>query len=285
METIKKIVNENNKLYRMFLLFISLLISAVIYNMFLLPLNIVTGGTGGIAQITLFVFDIDPAFMVLVLSLLCATISVAFLDFDKTASTIVVAFLYPAMVKLTEPLVNYMTIDQNDIFIVVIITGVILGFANGLMYKSGYSNGGLTVITQTLYQYFHIPVGKSGMIMNGIIILAGSYYFGITVTIYAIISLYIRSIITDKVILGVSNNKAFYIITTEEEQVESFLMKDLGHNVTIFDVKGAFLEKKQKVIFSVIPSREYYRVTEGIKQIDESAFFVVTDSYEVVGGK
>lgn len=285
METIKKIVNENNKLYRMFLLFISLLISAVIYNMFLLPLNIVTGGTGGIAQITLFVFDIDPAFMVLVLSLLCATISVAFLDFDKTASTIVVAFLYPAMVKLTEPLVNYMTIDPNDIFIVVIITGVILGFANGLMYKSGYSNGGLTVITQTLYQYFHIPVGKSGLIINGIIILAGGYYFGITVTIYAIISLYIRSIITDKVILGVSNNKAFYIITTEEEQVESFLMKDLGHNVTIFDVKGAFLEKKQKVIFSVIPSREYYRVTEGIKQIDKSAFFVVTDSYEVVGGK
>ena len=285
METIKKIVNENNKLYRMFLLFISLLISAIIYNMFLLPLNIVTGGTGGIAQITLFVFDIDPAFMVLVLSLLCATISVAFLDFDKTASTIVVAFLYPAMVKLTEPLVNYMTIDPNDIFIVVIITGVILGFANGLMYKSGYSNGGLTVITQTLYQYFHIPVGKSGLIINGIIILAGGYYFGITVTIYAIISLYIRSIITDKVILGVSNNKAFYIITTEEEQVESFLMKDLGHNVTIFDVKGAFLEKKQKVIFSVIPSREYYRVTEGIKQIDESAFFVVTDSYEVVGGQ
>ena len=285
MDAIKKIVDENHKLYRMFLLFISLLISAVIYNMFLLPLNIVTGGTGGIAQITLFVFDIDPAFMVLILSLLCATISVAFLDFDKTASTIVVAFLYPAMVKLTEPLVNYMTIDPNDIFIVVIITGVILGFANGLMYKSGYSNGGLTVITQTLYQYFHIPVGKSGMIMNGIIILAGSYYFGITVTIYAIISLYIRSIITDKVILGVSNNKAFYIITTEEEKVESFLMKDLSHNVTIFDVKGAFLEKKQKVIFSVIPSREYYRVTEGIKQIDESAFFVVTDAYEVVGGK
>ena len=166
MDAIKKIVDENHKLYRMFLLFISLLISAVIYNMFLLPLNIVTGGTGGIAQITLFVFDIDPAFMVLILSLLCATISVAFLDFDKTASTIVVSFLYPAMVKLTEPLINCMPVEPNDIFIVVIITGVILGFANGLMYKSGYSNGGLTVITQTLYKYFHIPVGKSGLVLN-----------------------------------------------------------------------------------------------------------------------
>lgn len=285
MDAIRKIVKENNKLYRMFLLFISLLISAVIYNMFLLPLNIVTGGTGGIAQITLFVFNIDPAFMVLILSLLCAVISVAFLDFDKTVSTIVVSFLYPALVKLTEPLVNCMTVNQNDVFIVVIITGVILGFANGLMYKSGYSNGGLTVITQTLYKYFHIPVGKSGMIINGIIVLAGAYYFGITVTIYAIISLYIRSVITDKVILGVSNNKAFYIITTEEDKVESYIMNDLGHNVTIFDVKGAFLEKKRKVIFTVIPTREYYKLTEGIKKIDEESFFVVTDSYEVVGGK
>ena len=285
MDAIRKIVKENNKLYRMFLLFISLLISAVIYNMFLLPLNIVTGGTGGIAQITLFVFNIDPAFMVLILSLLCAVISVAFLDFDKTASTIVVSFLYPALVKLTEPLINCMTVNQNDVFIVVIITGVILGFANGLMYKSGYSNGGLTVITQILYKYFHIPVGKSGMIINGIIVLAGAYYFGITVTIYAIISLYIRSVITDKVILGVSNNKAFYIITTEEDKVESYIMNDLGHNVTIFDVKGAFLEKKRKVIFTVIPTREYYKLTEGIKKIDEESFFVVTDSYEVVGGK
>ena len=285
MESIIQAIREKNKWYRMILLFFSLLISAAIYNMFLLPLNIVTGGTGGIAQITLFVFNIDPAFMVLILSLLCAVISVAFLDFDKTASTIVVSFLYPSLVKLTEPLVNCMPVNQNDVFIVVIITGVILGFANGLMYKSGYSNGGLTVITQTLYKYFHIPVGKSGMIINGIIVLAGAYYFGITVTIYAIISLYIRSVITDKVILGVSNNKAFYIITTEEDKVESYIMNDLGHNVTIFDVKGAFLEKKRKVIFTVIPTREYYKLTEGIKKIDEESFFVVTDSYEVVGGK
>ena len=40
-----------------------------------------------------------------------------------------------------------------------------------------------------------------------------------------------------------------------------------------------------KVVLTVVPTREYYRVTEGIKTIDKDAFFVVTDSYEVVGGK
>ena len=285
MDTIIKAVREKNKLYRMFLLFLSLLISAIIYNMFLLPLNIVTGGTSGIAQLTKYVFNIDPAFMVLILSILCLVVSIIFLDFDKTASTLVTTFLYPALVKITEPLINIIPVESNDIFIVVIITGVILGISNGLMYKSGYSNGGLTVITQTLFKYFNISVSKSGFALNIAIVLAGGLFFGATSTMYAIISLYIRSIITDKVLLGTSNNKAFYIITSEESKVEKFVIDELGHNATIFDVKGAFLEKKRRVILTVIPTREYFKVTEGIKLIDEKAFFVVTDSYQVAGGK
>ena len=285
MESIIQAVRDKNKFYRMFLLFISLLISAVIYNMFLLPLNIVTGGTSGIAQLTKHIFDIDPAFMVLILSILCLIVSIMFLDFDKTASTLVTTFLYPALVKITEPLINIIPVEANDIFIVVIITGVILGISNGLMYKSGYSNGGLTVISQSLYKYYNISVAKSGFILNIAIVLAGGLFFGATSTMYAIISLYIRSIITDKVLLGTSNNKAFYIITSEEEQVEKFVIDELGHNATIFDVKGAFLEKKRRVILTVIPTREYFKVTEGIKLIDENAFFVVTDSYQVAGGK
>ena len=34
----------------------------------------------------------------------------------------------------------------------------------------------------------------------------------------------------------------------------------------------------------VLPTKEYYRLKEGINEIDEKAFFVVTDAYEVVGG-
>ena len=278
-------INSQNKYYRMFLLFVSLLLSAVIYNMFMLPLNIMLGGTSGIAQVTKHVFNIDPAFMVLILSLICTAISILLLDFDKTASTLVTTFLYPFLVKITEPLATLVPVQQNDMFIVVVLSGVVLGIANGLMYKSGYSNGGLTVITQSLDKYYKISVAKSGFFINGAVILTGMFFFGATSTLYAVLCLYIRSIITDKVILGISSNKAFYIITSEEEKVKDFVIDDLGHNATIFDVKGAFLEKKRHVILTVVPTRKYFKVTEGIKSIDEDAFFVVTDSYQVVGGK
>ena len=75
------------------------------------------------------------------------------------------------------------------------------------------------------------------------------------------------------------------IITSEEDKIREYIIKTLGHSVTVFDVKGGFLNKKHKVVLTVVPTREYYRVTEGIKTIDKDAFFVVTDSYEVVGGK
>ena len=70
MNAIIQKINSKNKFYRMFLLFVSLLMSAIIYNMFMLPLNIMLGGTSGIAQITKHVFNIDPAFMVFILSLI-----------------------------------------------------------------------------------------------------------------------------------------------------------------------------------------------------------------------
>ena len=62
-------------------------------------------------------------------------------------------------------------------------------------------------------------------------------------------------------------------------------MRILGHSVTVFDVKGGFLEQKRRVLLTVIPTREYYRVTEGIKEIDPNVFFVVTDAYQVKGAK
>ena len=36
---------------------------------------------------------------------------------------------------------------------------------------------------------------------------------------------------------------------------------------------------------AVLPTKDYYRLKEGINEIDKDAFFIVTDSYEVFGGE
>ncbi len=285
MENILEVIRKKKKLYRVLLMGASLFVTAILYNVFLLPLSLVTGGTNGVATITHYLYGINPAIMLLLLSIACAILSFMYLGPKRTAGTLVASVVYPLLVELTSPLTSLIQQSNTDMLLMVLFAGVLSGIANGLMYKTGYSNGGFPVISQILFEEKQIPVGKSSLVINITIVLVGAYFFGITNALYAIIFLYINSIVLDKVLLGISNNKAFYIITEEESKVKEYIIKTLKHNVTTFEVKGGFLDKNRKVILTVIPSREYYRVTEGIKEIDKDAFFVVTDSYTVEGAK
>ena len=284
MNAIYETIKGKNKISRMILMIISLLLNAILYNLFLLPLNLVTGGTPGIATITHYVYGINPSIMLFILSLACVIISFLYLGKERTMGTILALFMYPILVQLTSPL-NKVVSSEPDILLFVIFAGVISGVSNGLMYKTGYSNGGFPIISQILFEKYQISIAKSSLFINVTIVIIGSIFFGATTALYAIIFLYINNIVLDKVLLGISNNKAFYIITENEEKVKEYILQTLGHDVTVFDVKGGFKEKKRRVLMTIIPSREYYRVTEGIRIIDKNVFFVATDSYQVEGAK
>ena len=158
------------------------------------------------------------------------------------------------------------------------------GFGLGLVFKSGFSTGGTDILNQIVSKYFKMSLGNAMFFTDGLIIVCGIFVFGWTNFMYSILSLYIISIMTDKVVLGISNSKAFYIITEHETDVKRFITQYLNHGVTVFDVRGGYTGNNKKMIMCIIPTKEYYLFKEGISNIDPKAFFVVTDSYEVSGG-
>ena len=271
--------------YRYSVLISSLFISSLVFNLLLYPTNLVTGGMNGVAIILNYIFDISPSLIILIGSIFLLGLSYLFLGLDQTGASLVATLIYPLFVSLTEPLAKIIIIDTSDLILISLLVGILLGITNGLMYKVGFSNGGLNIISQIVYKYFHISLGKTTMTINFIIVLIGGFYFGFNMMLYAFIIIYISGVVIDKVILGISKNKAFYITTSKDEEVRDYLINTLHHTVTIFDVKGGFLKKKRKVLLAVVPTREYFRLKEGIKEIDSKAFFVVTDAYEVKGGE
>ena len=278
-------IDKNKLWYRYCILIISLLISSIVFNLLLYPTSLVTGGMNGVAIIISHIIDIDPALIILVGSLILLGLSYLFLGLEQTSASLLATIVYPLFVSLTEPLTKTIVIDTTDLILISILVGILLGITNGLMYKVGFSNGGLNIISQIIYKYFHISLGKTTMVINFIVVLIGGFYFGFNMMLYAFIIIYISGYVIDKVILGISKNKAFYITTSKDKQVRDYLINTLHHTVTIFDVKGGFLEKKRKVLLAVVPTREYFKLKEGIKEIDPKAFFVVTDAYEVKGGE
>lgn len=278
-------IEEKYKLRRYVEMTIGILIVAFAFNIFLLPNDIVFGGVSGLSIIVKDYLPIDPSTFILISSLLLLVVSYIFLGKEKTKGSIVGSILFPIFVNLTANLNQYINIDNSNILLSVIFGGILYGFGAGLVFKAGFTTGGTDIINQIVSKYAHVSMGNAILMSDGLIVLAGGFFFGITKLMYAIIVVYISGLITDRVLLGISNSKAFYIITNEDEKIRDYLLNELHHGVTIFSVKGGYTHKKDEVILCVVPTNEYYRVKEGIREIDDQAFFVICDAYEVFGGE
>ena len=255
-ENVIKKLKRKKLAKRIAILLISLLVLSLVYNLLLLPTDLVAGGVNGIAIITNYVYGIDSSIMILLISSACLLFSFLYLGTERTLGSLLATFIYPLFVKLTAIITQGITIDYDDKFLIIIFAGVIGGLANGFIYKTGFSNGGLPIISQILYKYHKIPIAKSSMVINSMIIIIGSFFFGWSMMMYAIILVFINNMMIDKVLLGISSNKAFYIVTTKEKEIREYILNNLKHTVTIFNVEGAFLEKRRKVLLSVIPKRD-----------------------------
>ncbi len=276
---------KKKSLKKYFILLCCLFFSAIVFNLFLYPLDLVTGGVNGIAILTSHFLNITPAITIWGISVILLIFSFFLLDKEQTIASLLSTFLYPFFVYITSLFMRYIVIDLSDYILISLIVGILLGISNGILYKIGFSTGGLNIMSQLLYRYFHIPYSKTTFVINSIIVIIGGFVFGFPMVLYALIIIFVNSKVIDRVLLGTSKSKAFYITTTKEKQIRKYIIDHLHHSVTIFDVKGGFLFNRKKVLLAVVPSRDYFKLTEGIKLIDKDAFFVACNAYEVEGGK
>lgn len=285
MESIIKKIYEKNRIIRYIELIIGITIMAISFNLFISPNNIVFGGLTGLSVIATKFINIDAPLFIFICSVICIILSIIFLDKETTLHAIFGSVLLPILIKITENISVILKIDTSDKLLLAIFGGVLYGFGLGLVFKAGYTAGGTDIINKIMSKYFKITMGTSMLMVDGLIVLSGAFIFGWTKFMYAIVVLYIVSIMADRVLIGVSNAKAFYIITENPSKIAEYVINELNHSVTEIKAKGLYTESKTTVLFTVIPTKEYYKFKEGIKEIDKNAFITVIDAYEVLGGE
>ena len=269
-------------IYRYIMFILSMLVFASTYNMFLLPNNIVTGGVGGIA--IMFKNVINPSVLILIINTFLVIASYFILGKKATISSIVGAVSYPVFIMLTSNINELISFNTNDMILNILFAAVLIGGSVGLIIKYGFSAGSTDIAASIVSKLLKISMGNAFLIVDGIIILFGVFFFGIINTMYAIVFIYIYSIVTDKIVLGISDNKAFYIVTEKEEEVKNYILNNLHQGVTLLSGRGGYEGAAKNVLFCVVSVKNYFKLKEGINEIDGSAFFIVTDAYEVKGG-
>lgn len=278
---IKEKINEKNFSKNFFLFIMGMLLSAIAVSVFYAPYDFAVGGRTGLAIIINNFLDIDLSLVVFAVSAILLLLSFLLFGASYGSKNIIGTILYPFFIKSTSLINNYVDFKEISPFLLILFGAVISGIGFGLIKKSGYNSGGFQVLYDIANKGFKISVGTAMILCNIIIMILNLSIFGVSKFIYGVIELYLSSAVADKVMLGVSRNKAFYIITKKPLQVRNYIINNLNYTVTIVNARGGYSNKKKKMLLCVIPTTEYTLLKEIVKEIDSSSFFLITDSYSI----
>ena len=110
--------------------------------------------------------------------------------------------------------------------------------------------------------------------------IISGFIFGMESAVYAIISLLVSSYIVDKVVIGISDNKVFYIITNKPLEIRDYVMDKLHYSITVVNARGGYSNKRKKMLMCVVPTIEYLKLKELVSAIDPNVFFLIVDTYD-----
>ena len=142
--------------------------------------------------------------------------------------------MFPVFVALTEPLVPYIQFADVELLVIAIFGGVLSGLGYGLIFKTNFNTGGTDILCEIVAKYTKVSLGKAMWVSDGIVVLSGLLVSSWEVVLYGFLVLYIISFMTDRVVLGISQSKAFYIVTKKGEMLTKLKSQEGQYKTNIF---------------------------------------------------
>lgn len=134
----------------------------------------------------------------------------------------------------------------------------------------------------TMYSKMFQSIPELSKYANGINVhYSGAELAGATF-IFTSIRLLISMVVTDK-IHTLYNYQEVNIITNQEQEITERLLEQLGHGITLVDVRGGYGYNDRTMLIIIIYSFEKTQVIDIVKKIDPKSF-VIFKSVKEVGG-
>ena len=250
---------------------------------FVIPHDIIMGGTTGIGIVINKITGFDTAATVLISNLVLLLLGWIILGHEFFLTTVVSSILYPVFLGLFQriPNVDKMT---NDPMLAALFAGSLMGLALGLVMRAGSSTGGTDILNLILAKWTHLPVAVFVYLLDIIVVLGQAPLYGkAEPVLYGILVLVIESVLIDKVMIFGKAKVQVYAVSPKYEEIRRALLTKLRMGVTMSLIETGGLKNQQLAVICITSPRKLYNVTEMILAIDPEAFLTVTKIREVRG--
>ena len=184
---------------------------------------------------------------------------------------------------------------SNDLLLTCVIGAVVIGVGQGIVVRQQATTGGTDIVAMLLQKFAGIKFSTGIFLADGSVVLAGLAVIGFglgigeaaangwMLTLYSLITIYISSRVIAYLLDGASYDKLLFIISDHHAELKRFIVDDLDRSATYIKAKGMYTERDRDMIFLVVSRKEVHLVQHKIREIDPSAFVVVTDAYDTFG--
>lgn len=251
------------------------------FVVFKMPNHIADSGMSGVALILHALFGINPTITGYLINL-----PLIFLGFKLFGRNAVIYTLHGTVMlyffiwlwQLTGIAVDL----QGDDTIVAILAGITAGIGGGLVFRFGGTMGGSDIIARAIEDKFGIPLGKSLLSIDIIVMLLSLTYVSIPKMTYALIASFIYSQVVNMVERGGYSAREMMVITDQPEDIARQIMQILGRGVTYFQGKGAYSGKDKQVLYIILNPNEIREAKLIVTSIDPQAFLSISTVDEIV---
>ncbi len=259
---------------------IGVFLMAVSLNFFLEPNTIAPGGVTGLGIILKKVAGFQIYLTNLIINIPLFICGIIFLGKAFGIKTLFATMGLSFFLKF----IPYEVVT-NDLLLSAVFGGVIMGIGLGIVFKFGGTTGGTDLAGSILNKFFpNLSIATFMMLIDLIVVVAaGVVDKRVETSLYSIIALYLSVKIIDLMLEGLGYVKAFLIITEKTDEIGHAIMNNLGRGVTLLKGEGMYTKEEKDVLLCVVNRSQFAKVEDIVAEIDENAFVMVTEMYEVIG--
>jgi len=262
---------------------IGCIICALSYAVFLIPHQIVPGGVTGIAMLLHFLYHTPVGLAAIILNIPLFIIAIRILGVSYGIKSVIAIFITNLLIDFFVYTIKIPTPTNNTV-LAALYGGLLLGAGLGLVFRGGASTGGTDIVGQILTRFTNLSVGMWIMIVDFVVItLAGVTTGSFELALLGYLALFLSSKVIDLVLEGMDYARAAFIISTKQDKIINGIYDKMRRGVTVLDGYSPYTKKKRPVIMCVITKKETHIFKSLIEDIDDNAFVILTDVFEVLG--
>ncbi|MET3575153.1 YitT family protein [Bhargavaea ullalensis] len=266
---------------------IMILFGAAIMSFGLVHFNIqnelAEGGFTGLTLILLFVFNLDPALMNLVLNVPMFFIGWKLLGRKPFIYTVIGTVAVSVFLKVFT-IYQFEVGLENDMFLVALFAGVFIGIGLGIIFRYGGTTGGVDIIARLANKYAGWSMGRTMFMFDAfVILLSWATYLTTPRMMYTLVAVFLGARVIDFVQEGAYSGRGAWIISEWQDEIAEKITEEMERGVTVLRGYGHFTKSPREVIYCVVGKNEIVRLKNIINSVDPHAFVSVTDVKDVMG--